>query len=233
MTTVITARPTAALSYNDALTLIGGLSRPSKMPWWSWSTPATACITGSKLAQQSGTVCSGCYALKGFYMFPAAKNAMARRLASWEHPRFVEAFIQVLDQLWAKGRKRRADGSRENRFRWFDSGDLQSVEMLQKINEIALKTPNIVHWLPTREAGIVADWKQRFGDFSPNLCVRISAPLVGQKPRRRPQGLPYATVGVDDDDSLFQCPALKLQNNLCLNCDTCWRREADVNYPLH
>lgn len=203
------------------------------MPWWSWSTPASACLTGSKLASKPGTVCSGCYALKGFYMFPAAQAAMSRRLAAWEHPRFVEAFVLVLKQLHAKTRKRRADGSVENRFRWFDSGDLQSVEMLSRINEIARLTPEIAHWLPTREMSIVADWRTAFGEFAPNLCVRLSTPMVGQKPVRRPQELPMATVGVDDDATLSQCPALRQQNNLCLDCDTCWRRDRDVNYPLH
>lgn len=215
-----------------ALELIGGLSRPSKMPWWSWSTPASACITGGKLAKQSGTVCSGCYALKGFYMFPAAQNAMARRLAASTHPRFVEAFILVLNQLWLKTRKRRDDGMTENRFRWFDSGDLQSVEMLERINNIASATPQIQHWLPTREAKIVQVFLAKHGDFAPNLCVRLSVALVGSLPSRRPQGLPFATVGVESPD-VPQCPSLKYQDNQCKQCDKCWDRKTDINYPLH
>ena len=240
MTTLTLRRPSAPvpidttpLSYKDALALIGGLSRPSKMPWWSWSTPASACITGSKLAKQKGTVCSGCYALKGFYMFPAAQTAMARRMAALRNPRFVEAFVITLENLFLKTRKRRANGDRENRFRWFDSGDLQSQAMLCQINEIALATPHIQHWLPTREAGIVSDFRRAHGDFAPNLCVRLSVTMVGTLPKKRPQGLPFATVGVDDSTAINQCPASRLQNNLCLDCSSCWNSNVDVNYPLH
>jgi len=39
---------TTPLTCKTALELIGGLSHPSKMPWWDWSTPASACITGGK-----------------------------------------------------------------------------------------------------------------------------------------------------------------------------------------
>lgn len=209
------------------------MSRPSKLPWWSWSIPASACHTGGKLAQQENTVCSSCYALKGFYMFPAAQNAMQRRLEALDNPRFVEAFVIVLNHLLAKTRKKRSDGSPENRFRWLDSGDLQGVDMLDKINQIALATPAVQHWLPTREAGYVSEFLKTRGGFAPNLCVRLSVPMVGQAPPRRPQGLPFATVGVDNHPGLHQCPALSKQGNKCLDCDSCWRRAVDVNYPLH
>lgn len=240
MTTLALRRPSAPapvdttpLSYKDSLALVGGLSHPSKMPWWGWSTPASACITGGKLAKQEGTVCSGCYALKGFYMFPGAQTAMHRRMAAARNPRFVEAFIIALENLYLKTRKRRANGDRENRFRWFDSGDLQSVEMLIKINDIALGTPQVQHWLPTREAKIVSAFLEKHGVFAPNLCVRISVAMVGSLPTRRPQGLPFATVGVDESDAVNQCPASRFQNNECRDCDACWSRDTDINYPLH
>ena len=42
------------------------LSRTSKMPCESISLDARQCKTGSKLAKIPGSVCNGCYALKGF-----------------------------------------------------------------------------------------------------------------------------------------------------------------------
>ena len=35
-----------------------------------------------------------------------------------------------------------------------DSGDLQSLEMLEAIAEVARQTPEVKHWLPTKEYGI-------------------------------------------------------------------------------
>jgi hypothetical protein len=43
-----------------------------------------------------------------------------------------------------------------NVFRWHDSGDVQDLKHLAKIFKVARLTPNIKHWLPTREAWIQA-----------------------------------------------------------------------------
>jgi len=51
------------------------LSNTSKMPCKSWGIPATKCITGKKLNKIAGSVCNGCYALKGAYSWPVVKNA--------------------------------------------------------------------------------------------------------------------------------------------------------------
>ena len=45
---------------SEALKIVGGLSKPSKMPGWAYGLPAAECKTGSKLAQVPGSVCSGC-----------------------------------------------------------------------------------------------------------------------------------------------------------------------------
>ena len=47
--------------------IVGGLSRPSKMPCYSWGIPAQSCITGGKLAAIQGSICQQCYALKGHF----------------------------------------------------------------------------------------------------------------------------------------------------------------------
>ena len=65
---------------NEALKIVGGLSKPSKMPGWAYGLPAAECKTGSKLAKIPGSVCNGCYALKGCYVFPVVQAAQYRRL---------------------------------------------------------------------------------------------------------------------------------------------------------
>lgn len=218
------------MQYLEALKAIGGLGKPSKMPWWSWSISATNCITGSKLAAVEGTTCSGCYALKGNYRFSNVVEAQERRLAAVDDPAFVDNFVIVLNHLYTHQRRERSPGVVENRFRWFDAGDLQSVEMLQKIVEIAERTPQLSHWLPTRELPVVRAFLAQGGRFPPNLVVRTSSPKLGVAPKSRPFELPVSTVGVDTE-AFSQCPAAQ-QDNKCGSCDTCWT-PADVNYHYH
>ena len=49
----------------EAWTIVGGLSKPSKMPGWSIGLPAKEFITGAKLRKVKDSVCYDCYALKG------------------------------------------------------------------------------------------------------------------------------------------------------------------------
>lgn len=217
---------TPELTLNEALEIIGGLSNPSKMPWYGWSTDAKACHTGSKLRQTKGTICSKCYAHKGFYVFKNVRSAMSRRLEALKDPRFVEAFIFALNELYRRSKKK------ENRFRWHDSGDLQGVEHLEMIVEIAKGTPQIEHYLPTKEPGYVAQFLKGGGEFPSNLHVKISNPMIGQAFEKAPMGLSHTSVGVDDDPRMFQCPALKKQGNKCLDCRMCWTG-ANINYPIH
>ena len=51
----------------EAREITGGLSKPSKMPGPAHNLPAVACKTGAKLVKIPGSVCAGCYALKGRY----------------------------------------------------------------------------------------------------------------------------------------------------------------------
>ena len=216
------------MDFDKAYELIGGLSKPSKMPWYSWSTPASKCQTGGKLQQKAGSVCEGCYAMKGFYHMPNVKNAMDRRFAAITHPDFVEAFVTVLDAF------HKSSKTGENRFRWHDSGDIQSVDHMNRINEIALRLPHIRFWLPTKEASIVGHWLKRHpAGFAPNLVVRLSHPMIGQTFTKAPSDLPFSTVGFTGK-GVKQCPAMAKQGNKCLDCDTCWKRTVKaVNYPLH
>ena len=101
----------------EAKEITGGLSKPSKMPGPAYNLPAAACQTGAKLALVPGTVCHGCYAMKGRYRFSNVKTALARRLEALGHPDWIKAMTVLI-----KG---------EKFFRWHDSGDLQSVPGLK------------------------------------------------------------------------------------------------------
>ena len=125
---------------NQALKLVGGLSRPSKMPGWCYGLPAAECKTGSKLQKVKGSTCSNCYALKGCYVFKVVQAAQYRRLKSIKNPGWVSAMAFLINSKKSKY------------FRWHDSGDVQDLDHLNKIFKVCELTPGVKHWLPTREA---------------------------------------------------------------------------------
>jgi len=195
----------------EARQITGGLSAPSKMPGPAYNLPATECKTGAKLVKVPDSVCEGCYALKGRYNFRNVRLALARRLASLKHPRWIEAMTVLI-----KG---------EPYFRWHDSGDLQSSWHLKRIFEVCEATPETSHWLPTREAGLMKVINP--AAIPTNLTIRFSSHMINQKPVKF---WPWtSTVSTGD----FTCPASK-QGNQCGSCRNCWDREvATVSYPKH
>mgnify|MGYP003681659393 CR=1 FL=1 len=68
------------LNTDHAWKIVGGLSKPGKMPGWSIGIPAKECNTGGKLQDKEGSVCNDCYALKGCYVFKVVQDAQYRRL---------------------------------------------------------------------------------------------------------------------------------------------------------
>ena len=193
------------------------LSSPSKMPGYGYSIPAFRCKIGSLLRQIKGTVCNSCYALKGRYVFPVVKDAMERRFSALSHPQWVEAMVFQIHHYSKKS----------TYFRWHDSGDLQSEEHLEKICEIARRTPEVKHWLPTREVKLVSEFK---GSIPDNLTIRVSAAKVGTQLSN--SAIPTSSVGLETDAG-FQCGAYTRQGK-CGPCRACWDKEIpNVNYPLH
>ena len=183
----------------EAKKITHSLSKPSKMPGWSYGLPAPECKTGSKLRKIKGSTCYNCYAMKGCYVFPDVKAAQYKRLASTKLDAWTVAMAAQLNSKKSKW------------FRWHDSGDVQDLDHLNKIYEVCRLTPAKRHWLPTREAWI----KDHLQDKPTNLVIRFSAPMVDQ---RAPQSWPNSSEVVT---SGANCPAPK-QNNECGDCRACW-----------
>ena len=121
------------------------LSKPSKMPGFSFALPAQECKIGGKLRDVPGSVCSKCYACKGAYVWPVVKKVRYDNLEQITSDHWVGAMI---DEITKKTKKIPF-------FRWHDSGDLQSSEHFQKIIAIAEALPAVNFWLPTKEKKIV------------------------------------------------------------------------------
>jgi len=202
------------MNLKEAKQITGGLSSPSKMPGYAYNLPAQACITGSKLVQIPGSVCHGCYALKGRYRFRNVKDALSRRLAAIMGPRWIEAMTVLVAHYSQK----------VPYFRWHDSGDLQSVQHLKNIFEVCNQTPQVQHWLPTREA--------KFLPLTPdsipkNLIIRLSGHKID---KAAASFWPWTSTVVTAGKS---CPASE-QGNQCQDCRACWDRGTDnIAYGLH
>jgi hypothetical protein len=69
----------------EALKIVGGLSKPSKMPGWAYGIPAAECKTGKKLQDVVGSTCEGCYATKGCYVFRLYKQLNTDALRQSSH----------------------------------------------------------------------------------------------------------------------------------------------------
>jgi len=195
------------------------MSKTSKMPEGSWSIDARRCNVGSKLRLVEGSVCRECYALAGRYNIPVVQNAQERRYQAIWADNWVPMMAQLIySQTW---------------FRWFDAGDLQGIEHLVKIVAICKLTPATNHWLPTKEYGVIRQYKRLHGDFPDNLVVRPSAPMVDGDPIDL--GLPSSVVSRHRDYSEIAhlCPA-KEQGGKCRDCRACWLASVKVtNYPAH
>ena len=144
------------MNTTEALKLVGGLAKPSKMPGWAYGLPAAECKTGGKLKHVPGSTCEGCYADKGCYIFPVVQAAQYRRLAAIRNPYWVEAMTILINSKKSKW------------FRWHDSGDVQDPEHLLKIYEVCRLTPETSHWLPTREA-----WTKDYLEDKPKMVLVI------------------------------------------------------------
>ncbi len=195
---------------SEAWKLVGGLSKPGKMPGWSIGIPAKECKTGVKLQAVKGSVCYDCYAMKGCYVFKVVQDAQYRRLAAIRDPQWVTAMAHLINS------------KKPDVFRWHDSGDVQDLDHLNKIFSVCKLTPGKRHWMPTREAWI----KDHLDSKPDNLVIRFSPPMIGQ----RNDTWPNSSMVVEKDAS---CPAPS-QGGKCGDCRQCWDPAVKVvSYGKH
>ena len=225
------------MNTNEAWQLVGGLSKPSKMPGWAYGLPAPECKTGSILRNVENSTCSGCYAMKGCYAFPIVQAAQYKRLKS------------IRSRLWVKAMTTLINSKKSKFFRWHDSGDVQDLKHLAKIFEVCRRTPNTIHWMPTREA-----WTKKYIDRAPkNLIIRFSMPMIDQEAA----GSWAHTSTVSSKNKATNCPAfrtdktgkvhtLKTYNSFskedkkkldlghCGTCRKCWNfNTKNITYGVH
>ena len=195
----------------EAKKITGSMPRTKKMPGLSYSLPAWECITGAKLRKVPGSVCAGCYALKGNYTrYPAIIAAQYRRLEAINHPQWVKAMAARIKKIkW---------------FRWHDAGDVQSSEHMQKILEVCRLTPDTKHWLPTQERQFLPAPEE----VPSNLVIRLSRSKIDG-----PSSSAWTHESGGTTIESRTCPAPD-QGNQCKDCRACWDKTIkNIAYGEH
>ena len=218
-TSIITFTKKQAISIN------GGLTATSKMPCKSYSLPTIACNVGYQMAQVKGSICSACYANKGFYKMYENNilPVQMARLDSIVDPDWVSSMVSSIGT--------------DSYFRWHDSGDLQNMDHFEKIVQVCLETPNCAHWLPTREYKLIGDYIKSGKAIPSNLTVRLSAmypdiPVTIPKALQGIKGITSSNVHTHGKEVTGSACTAPSQNGECRDCRKCWT-DTPVSYALH
>lgn len=211
----------------QAREIIGGELRANKkMPCKTFNLSAWHCKTGGLLANIEGTICNECYARNGHYLMYRDEHAKgySERLKNVDSIYWIDAMIKQIGN--------------DPYFRWFGSGDLQSLAMLEKIVIIARKLPDTKFWLPTHEPKIIKSWLEKHQQpFPDNLIIRISAVYI-DKPCKLPKALQghknILTSTVHTVKPIQnECQAHN-QEGACRDCRHCWNTSIkNVSYKAH
>lgn len=219
MQTVLFAIPPRRLNKTRAESITGSLGKPSKMPGLAYGISAKKCNVGGKLALVPGSVCADCYAMRDNYSYPSVQAAHEKRFSGLSSVSWADSMVFLIRR------------SGETYFRWHDAGDLQSFQHLLDIVRIAESLPSVAFWLPTKEKGLVYRYREVFGDFPPNLCVRLSGAMIDGNPPAYEGNT--STVHKANAPIGSECEAYT-RGGKCGECRDCWNRDIkNVSYPKH
>lgn len=198
------------------------LSRVSKLDGIrSWSLTALLDCPGSR--NDDGSIvlpCQGCYARGGLYHMQTVRAVREHNRQDWQREGWVADMVAELDK--------------ERYFRWFDSGDIYTVELAERILEVMQQTPWCSHWLPTR--------MMKFPKFAsvfarmqalPNVKVRFSSDSITGE---FTPGLHGSTIVSDESqvqEGVFLCRAYE-NGGRCSGCRACYSQDVPmVAYKTH
>jgi hypothetical protein len=187
----------------------------------SWSLQALETCPASKNADGSLVdACKGCYATTGNYNYPNVKAPRAHNREDWQRLEWVDDMVQALQD--------------SRYFRWFDSGDMYTIGLAEKILEVMQRTPWVKYWLPTRMhkfpkfRGVLTEMQAL-----DNVMVRFSSDSVtGQFI----DGLHGSVIvpTIDDVTPKMQACEAYQHGGKCNGCRACWDKSVPlIAYPAH
>lgn len=197
------------------------LSKTSKLDGiLSWSLQAIDTCPGSIDKATGGLVpaCQGCYATTGNYNYPNVKAPRIHNKQDWQNDSWINEMVEGLQN--------------SRFFRWFDSGDVYSLDLAWKIHTVMLRTPWVSHWLPTR--------MYKFKKFHnvlnamqslPNVVVRFSSDSVTGEIVK---GKTTSTIFSGDvPEGATECKAYENAGK-CNGCRACYSKDVPViAYKAH
>jgi hypothetical protein len=187
----------------------------------SWSLQALDTCPGS-IASPGVLVdaCKGCYATTGNYRYPNVKAPRISNQSDWQRMGWVSDMVEALQN--------------DRYFRWFDSGDMYTLGLAEKMLEIMRMTPWCKHWLPTR--------MHKFPKFSivlqnmaalPNVSVRFSSDSVNGQFTKGLHGSVIVADSTQHTKGMTLCRAYENAGK-CSGCRACWDKKVKViAYPAH
>jgi hypothetical protein len=202
------------------------LSKTSKLDGIrSWSLNALETCSGS--VDASGELvdaCKGCYATTNFYLMKTTRAPRDHNKTDWQRLDWVDDMVKAL--------------SNDRFFRWFDSGDIYTLALGEKILEVMQRTPWVSHWLPTRMHKF-PKYKGLFLKMKAldNVMVRFSSDSVRGEYIK---GLHGSVIVPSSEDKVFPnglnvsyCEAYKNEGK-CSGCRACYSKDVDlIVYPAH
>jgi hypothetical protein len=196
------------------------LSKTSKLDGiLSWSLQALDTCPGSKdLQGDLVPACQGCYATTGNYRFANVKKPREFNREDFKREAWVRDMVISLDS--------------SRYFRWFDSGDMFSLELANKILDVMIATPWVKHWLPTRmhKFAKFKDVIERMQSL-PNVVVRFSSDSVQGEIIN---GQTTSTIFSDTvPEGALECKAYEHAGK-CNGCRACYDKNVKViAYKAH
>lgn len=187
----------------------------------SWSLQALDTCPGS--VSSPGVLvdaCKGCYATTGNYRYPNVKAPRLENREDWQRIEWCDDMVRALDK--------------DRFFRWFDSGDMYTLGLAEKILEVMQRTPWCSHWLPTRMHKF-PKFRAVLRDMQalPNVMVRFSSDSVRGE---YVKGLHGSVIVPDAEtlpDGVSLCGAYSREGK-CGGCRACWNKDvAVIAYPAH
>lgn len=198
------------------------LSKTSKLDGiLSWSLNALDTCQGS-IGKDGELVpaCKGCYATTGNYRFSNVKAPREFNKKDWQRDSWVSDMLIALDS--------------SRYFRFFDSGDIYTVELAEKILELCTKANWVKFWIPTR--------MHKFKKYNevlsklealPNVVLRKSSDAVDGS---RIEGNNTSVIFSDESQlkgDEFICRAYENAGK-CNGCRACYSKDVSViAYKAH
>jgi hypothetical protein len=196
------------------------LSKTSKLDGiLSWSLEALDTCQGS-IGSNGELVpaCQGCYATTGNYRFSNVKAPRQFNKKDWQRDEWVSDMLIALDS--------------SRYFRFFDSGDIYSVKLAEKILELCTKAHWCKFWIPTR----MHKFKKYHEIFAklealPNVVLRYSSDSVTGEII---EGKTTSTIFSNElPTGAFECKAYENAGK-CNGCRACYDKGVSVvAYKAH